>query len=77
MPRPPTIPVRRSQPIKKAALQPHSEVVALFKQGLALHQQGQLEQAKQIYEQVLAKHPSHFDALHLSGLIAAQSKNRR
>ena len=75
MPRPPTIPVRRSQPIKKAALQPHSEVVALFKQGLALHQQGQLAQAKQIYEQVLAKHPSHFDALHLSGVIAAQSKN--
>ncbi len=40
-----------------------------------MHQQGQLEQAKQIYEQVLAKHPSHFDALHLSGVIAAQSKN--
>ena len=38
-----------------------------------MHQQGQLAQAKQIYEQVLAKHPSHFDALHLSGVIAAQS----
>jgi len=50
-------------------------VAALLAQGLALHQQGQLTQAKLIYEQVLAKQPQHFDALHLLGVIAAQSKN--
>ncbi len=32
-------------------------------------------QARQIYEQVLAKQPDDFDALHLSGLIAAQTKD--
>jgi protein O-GlcNAc transferase len=72
MPRPPKIPVSKPQ---AAASQPQSQVAALFKQGLELHQQGQLAQARQIYEQVLAKQPTHFDALHLSGVIAAQSKN--
>ena len=76
MPRPPQIPVRKPQAAAKAvASQPQSQVAALFKQGLELHQQGQLAQARQIYEQVLAKQPTHFDALHLSGAIAAQSKN--
>jgi predicted O-linked N-acetylglucosamine transferase (SPINDLY family) len=76
VPRPPQIPVRNPQAAAKAvASQPQSQVAALFKQGLELHQQGQLAQARQIYEQVLAKQPSHFDALHLSGVIAAQSKN--
>ena len=44
-------------------------------QGVALHQQGQLALAKVIYEQVLAKQSTHFNALHLLGVIAAQSKN--
>jgi len=55
--------------------QPPSQVAALFAQGLALHQQGQLTEAKLIYEQVLAKQAQHFDALHLSGVIAAQNRN--
>jgi predicted O-linked N-acetylglucosamine transferase (SPINDLY family) len=76
VPRPPQIPVRKPQAAAKAvASQPQSQVAALLKQGLELHQQGQLAQARQIYEQVLAKQPTHFDALHLSGAIAAQSKN--
>ena len=70
MPRPPQIPVR-----KTAVAQPLSQVAALFAQGLALHQQGQLTQAKLIYEQVLAKQPQHFDALYLLGVIAVQSNN--
>jgi len=56
-------------------VEPPSQVAALFAEGLALHQQGQLTQAKLIYEQVLAKQPQHFDALHLLGAIAAQSNN--
>jgi len=51
------------------------EVALLFKKGLALHQQGQLAKAHMIYQQLLAKDPNHFDALHLSGLIAAQNGN--
>jgi tetratricopeptide (TPR) repeat protein/ADP-heptose:LPS heptosyltransferase len=75
-PRPPQKPVRKPQAAgKAAALQPQSQLAALFKQGLALHQQGQLAQAQLIYQQVLAKQPQHFDALHLSGVIAAQSKS--
>ncbi len=45
---------------------------ALFQRGFALHQQGQLDQAKQIYQQVLSQQPQHFDALHLSGVIMGQ-----
>ena len=51
------------------------ETRKLFEHALALHQKGQLEQAKTIYEQLLAKQPEHFDALHLMGVIALQSSN--
>ena len=36
------------------------------------HQQGQLEQAAQLYQQFLARYPDHPDALHLLGVIAFQ-----
>jgi predicted TPR repeat methyltransferase len=39
---------------------------------VALHQQGRLEQARELYAQVLAASPRQFDALHLSGVIARQ-----
>ena len=55
--------------------QGQTEVSRLFQQGFALHQQGQVAQAKALYEQVLARQPKHFDALHLLGVIAVQSKN--
>jgi tetratricopeptide (TPR) repeat protein len=48
-----------------------------FQQGLALHQQGQLAGARSIYEEILRGHPDHHDALHLLGVIAAQSKRAR
>ncbi len=44
--------------------------------GLALHQQGLLSQAKVAYEQALALFPNHFDALHMLGVIAAQSGDK-
>ena len=47
----------------------------LFHQGVTLHQQGKFANAKTIYEQVLEKQPKHFDALHLLGVIAAQTDN--
>jgi len=46
---------------------------ALFNEGLACHQKGLLAPAKAIYEQVLENQPTHFDALHLLGVIAAQT----
>jgi len=44
-----------------------------FQQGLALHQQGRLAQARQAYQRALDMQPEHHDALHLLGVIAYQS----
>lgn len=41
----------------------------------ALHQQGDLEEAKKLYGQILKANRKHFDALHLSGLVAYQTGN--
>lgn len=49
--------------------------LSALQQGLALHQEGQLAQAQALYDRVLQWQPENFDALHLSGLIALQSKN--
>ena len=47
---------------------------AKFNQGVALHQQGRLAEAERIYEEVLRQQPNHFDALHLLGVIAVQTR---
>ena len=47
----------------------------LFAKAVSFHQLGNLPKAKQIYEQVIAAQPGHFDALHLLGVIAAQTHN--
>ena len=44
-----------------------------FELGLRLHQQGQLPQAKEIYEKVLSANPLHFDAIQNLGVIALTS----
>ena len=49
----------------------------LLQRGLALHQQGKLLEAGAAYESVLKQNPSHFDALHLLGIIASQSNNHQ
>src|SRR4051812_31245954 len=51
-------------PSLRDELQPHIE------RGIALHQSGQLAAAEQIYRNVLARDPTHPDALHLLGVIA-------
>lgn len=45
----------------------------LLESGLRQHQAGHLEEAKRIYEQILASQPGHPDALHLLGVVALQS----
>jgi predicted TPR repeat methyltransferase len=51
---------------------PVPELSALLQQAVALHQQGRLEQARELYGRVLAQSPRQFDALHLSGVIERQ-----
>ena len=41
-----------------------------------MHRQGRLAQAKTIYERIRAEQPKHFNALHLLGVIAHQTKNQ-
>jgi predicted TPR repeat methyltransferase len=50
-----------------------SDLAAVLQQALALHQVGDLQQAAELYRQVLARQPQHFDALHLLGVVARQS----
>ena len=58
-----------------AANQAVIQAQAMFQQALILHQRGQLTQAKTLYEDILKILPKHFDALHLLGVIASQTRN--
>ncbi len=44
-----------------------------LEKGYALHQQGKLAEAEQIYSRILEREPKNFDALHLLGLLALQT----
>ncbi|WP_233202749.1 tetratricopeptide repeat protein, partial [Limnohabitans sp. JirII-31] len=46
------------------------QLLQLFTKGLSFHKEGQLAQAKAIYEAVLQIKPTYFDALHMLGVIA-------
>ena len=48
---------------------------AQLQQAVVLHQLGRLKEASQIYEGLLQVDPKHFDALHMLGVIAYQTKN--
>ena len=47
---------------------------AELNQGMALHRQGKLADAERCYGEVLQRQPDHFDALHLLGIIACQTR---
>ena len=47
---------------------------AKLNQGMALHRQGKLADAERCYAEVLQRQPDHFDALHLLGVIAHQTR---
>ena len=51
-----------------------TELETSLRQGLALHQQGRLDEAARLYQEVLKQQPNHFDALHLLGVAALQLK---
>lgn len=44
-----------------------------FDKGLALHQQGRLAEAEPLYRRMLRTAPTHFDALHLLGVLCGQT----
>jgi tetratricopeptide (TPR) repeat protein len=44
-------------------------------QAVAFHQQGQLLKAQALYEEVIKVEPTHFQALYLLGMVAAQTNN--
>ena len=55
--------------VQSAAIQ------AKFKQGMALHQQGKLADAEDIYREVLRQQPDHTNALHMLGVISLQTRH--
>jgi len=70
----PQIPKRKIP--KQVSMGPsQSRVSPLIQRGFALHQEGKLEEARAIYEEILKLEPTHFDALQLLGTILLQFKN--
>jgi len=47
-------------------------IEAYFQSGLRLHRTGRLQEAEQVYRQVLAASPAHADSLHMLGVIATE-----
>jgi protein O-GlcNAc transferase len=45
-----------------------------FRQGLALHRHGDLAAADRVYLEVLDQEPQHFDAMHMLGVVALQTR---
>ena len=41
----------------------------------SFHQQGHLDKAQELYDELLRLNPDHFDVLHLSGLVAYQKSH--
>lgn len=60
-------------PSKSVAAKNQHSHQQVLQEGFLLHQKGDLIGAGQAYAKILKSQPLHFDALHLSGLIAAQS----
>jgi len=52
----------------------HKLIANKLQEGIALHRQGHLEQARGVYEEILKVTPHHFDALQLLGTIAGQKQ---
>lgn len=53
----------------------HSTLATKLQRALSLHQAGQLQQARVIYEDILKLQPSHADALHFLGVVESHDGN--
>ena len=56
-----------------AVQQKEARLRAVFEKGLRLHEGGDGYAARQVYESILSEEPTHFDALHLLGVVCAQT----
>jgi tetratricopeptide (TPR) repeat protein len=66
---------REAVPLHKQSGAAAKDPAAKLKAALALHQQGQLDQAAVLYQDILLSQPLHFEALQLLATIALQQKN--
>ena len=57
----------------KATITPRMPVQSKLQEAIELHQRGQLAHARRLYHEILAVQPQHPKALHLLGVIAAQT----
>lgn len=58
---------------KKIETTAENKAQTKLQQALALHNGGQFAQARELYEEIIHTHPQHADALHLLGVLAAQT----
>jgi predicted O-linked N-acetylglucosamine transferase (SPINDLY family) len=58
-----------AQPLTQAGIR------ATLREAVALHVNGRLDEALRLYEEILHTDPGQFDALHLSGVVAALTGN--
>jgi tetratricopeptide (TPR) repeat protein len=49
-----------------------AELAATFRRAFTLHQQGDRQRARALYEEILRSAPRHFDTLHLLGVLCSQ-----
>src|SRR3546814_773708 len=81
MPGPLIVECRRPQPLQTGAdplttQAPDPNQIRLdLEKAMTLHQRGHMEEAEAVYRQVLSADPDNPDAMHLLGLLAAQSEN--
>ncbi len=61
---------KKSEQIPQALESFTEAIQAKFEKGALLHRQGKLVEAERLYIDVLQHNPTHFDALHLLGVIA-------
>ena len=45
-----------------------------FREGMALHRQGDIVAAERIYREILGRQPRHFDAMHMLGVVRLQQR---
>ena len=45
----------------------------ILESAFALHQQGRLDEARRLYDAILEVEPTHFDVLHLLGLVTHEA----
>jgi len=66
----------RKKQEKRQGAQALGQQQQVFAQAVAHHQAGRLQQAAELYQQILAEQPHHADSLHLLGLVAYKTGHR-